>query len=185
MSVIDSILLSFALAMDCFSIAIVAGIIEKRFHAVQAFVMAMFFGLFQAVMPLIGWALAGMFYRYIEQIAPLIAFLMLLGMGGKMIWESVHDDEEPSFSPTSLRSLLYLSVATSIDALAVGVTFSFTGLNEFMEISGPLLIIALGSFLFTLAGKIIGAWAGKRFRFNAELAGGVILVALGVKILIV
>lgn len=180
----ECLFLSIALAMDCFSIAVVAGVIEKRFHPLQAFSMAILFGLFQALMPLVGWAFTGMFYRYIESVAPLIAFAMLLFIGGRMIWESLRSEENVSFNPCRILTLLYLAVATSIDALAIGVSFSCVGMNRFADIARPLAVIAAGSFLFTLLGKIVGVFVGRRFHFNAVLLGGVILVLLGIKTLI-
>lgn len=184
MSVVESILLSLALAMDCFSIAFTCGIIEKRFHATQAILMAVLFGAFQSLMPLIGWGISGVFYSYIEEFAPIVAFALLVFIGGKMIWESIKSNEEHPFNPNRLSTLLYLSVATSIDALAIGITFTCMGMEKIEDIVAPLLIIGAGSFLLSIIGKTIGAFAGKRFDFNAELFGGIILVLLGVKTLI-
>ena len=184
MSALESILLSLALAMDCFSIAFTCGIIERRFHARQALLMAFLFGTFQALMPLTGWALSGLFYRYIESFAPLVAFVLLAAIGGKMIRESLKSGEEHPFRPDSLPTLLYLSVATSIDALSVGITFRCVGLDTTGSLAVPLSIIGAGSFGLSLTGKWLGAFAGKRFNFKAELFGGIILVILGLKILI-
>lgn len=184
MSVIESLFLSLALAMDCFSIALACGFIEKRFHASQTLTMALLFGLFQGLMPLIGWGIAGVFYTFIESFAPIIAFVLLILIGGKMIWESFHADEGGHFNPCRIATMLYLAVATSIDALAIGVTFTCMGLNDINSIIMPLAIIAAGSFVLAIAGKLIGVYAGKRFRFNGELLGGVILVLLGIKTLV-
>ena len=184
MGILESILLSLALAMDCFSIAFACGIIEKRFHASQAFVMALLFGAFQGLMPLIGWGVAGIFYRYIESFAPFVSFALLAFVGGKMAWESLHPEDGKSFNPGSIATLLYLAVVTSIDAMAIGVTFTCGGLETASQVAVPLAIIAAGSFVLALAGKYIGAVAGRRFSFNAELFGGIILILLGVKALV-
>ncbi len=184
MSIVESILLSLALAMDCFSIAFTCGIIEKRFHAPQAILMAVLFGGFQSLMPLIGWGISGVFYNYIESFAPIVACALLVFIGGKMVWESIRGGEERPFNPNRLTTLLYLAVATSIDALAIGITFTCMGMETAKDIVVPLLTIGAGSFVLTIVGKTIGAFAGKRFDFNAELFGGIILVLLGVKTLI-
>ena len=89
MSIIESIFLSLALAMDCFGVAFTCGIIEKRFHLSQALFMALLFGLFQALMPLVGWSVSGLFISYIESFTPIIAFVLLVLIGGKMVWESL------------------------------------------------------------------------------------------------
>ena len=101
-----------------------------------------------------------------------------------MVWESIRGGEERPFNPNRLTTLLYLAVATSIDALAIGITFTCMGMETAKDIVVPLLTIGAGSFVLTIVGKTIGAFAGKRFDFNAELFGGIILVLLGVKTLI-
>ena len=184
MSIIESIILSLALAMDCFSIAFTCGIIEKRFHLSQALPMALLFGLFQALMPLIGWGASSFFYAYIENFAPIIAFVLLALIGGKMVWGSLHGEEERPFNPNRPLTLIYLAVATSIDALAIGITFTCIGLESAASVATPLALIALGAFLLTLAGKAVGVFIGKRFEFKAELVGGIILILLGIKILV-
>lgn len=101
-----------------------------------------------------------------------------------MAWESLHHEESRTLNPGSLATLLYLAVATSIDALAVGVTFSCVGLTA-ASVAQPLAIIGAGSFALSLLGKLVGAKAGRHFKLNAELLGGIILIALGIKTLIV
>lgn len=184
MNLTDCLLLSVALGMDCFSISVTCGIIEKRFHASQALTMALLFGAFQALMPLVGWLASSAFYSLIESVAPLIAFALLLFIGAKMIWESLHAEGDRTFNPNRLLTLLYLAVATSIDALAVGISFTCVGMNSLKAVGIPLIIIAAGSFLLSLVGKGIGAYVGKKLHFNAELLGGIVLILLGLKILI-
>ena len=178
MSIIESIFLSLALAMDCFGVAFTCGIIEKRFHLSQALFMALLFGLFQALMPLVGWSVSGLFISYIESFTPIIAFVLLVLIGGKMVWESLHGEEE------RVLTLLYLAVATSIDALAIGITFTCMGLESVSSVAMPLFIIALGSFLLALTGKAVGVFVGKRFEFKGEFFGGIILILLGIKTLV-
>ena len=179
MSLIESLLISIALAADCFSIGITCGMIEKRFNLNQALLMALLFGFFQAAMPVVGW---GISKTQIEAFDHWIAFALLLLIGLRMIWESRHDDCEHAFNPNKPGTLVYLAFATSVDALAVGITFTCMGLVTVEHILQPIAIIGAGSFLLTLAGKAAGAFIGCRFNFNAELAGGIILILLGIKI---
>ena len=182
MSLIESLLISIALAADCFSIGITCGMIEKRFNLNQALLMALLFGFFQAAMPVGGWGISKTFYSQIEAFDHWIAFALLLLIGLRMIWESRHDDCEHAFNPNKPVTLVYLAFATSVDALAVGITFTCMGLVTVEHILQPIAIIGAGSFLLTLAGKAAGAFIGCRFNFNAELAGGIILILLGIKI---
>lgn len=184
MGIAESIALSFALAMDCFSIAFTCGMVEKRFHAGQALAMAALFGAFQAAMPLIGWGVTKFFYEYIEGFAHVAAFALLVLIGLKMIRESRRSEEERHFNPSHPLTLVWLAVATSIDALAIGVTFTCLGMETASSVAMPLAVIGAGSFVLTLAGKAAGAFVGKRIKFNAELVGGLILILLGVKTLI-
>ena len=146
--------------------------------------MALLFGLFQALMPLVGWGVSGLFISYIESFTPIIAFVLLVLIGGKMVWESLHGEEERPFNPNSVLTLLYLAVATSIDALAIGIAFTCMGLESVSSVAMPLFIIALGSFLLALTGKAVGVFVGKRFEFKGEFFGGIILILLGIKALV-
>ena len=185
MSPLELLLLAVALAMDCFAVSIASGIILKRLRWSTFFTMAFFFGLFQGGMPLIGWALTNWASHYTATYDHWIAFTLLLFLGGKMIYEHFSDDaSEKSFTPTRLAVILTLAVATSIDALAVGISFACLGLASFCSILMPILIIGITSFLFSLLGSILGATMGKRLLLNAELWGGILLIAIGTKILI-
>lgn len=185
MSVFDLILLSIALAMDCFTVSITSGLIQRRLVMRTMLITAFFFGLFQGIMPLIGWAGMSIFSEQLERWDHWIAFGLLAFLGGRMILSGIRpDDEESSFDPTKLSTTITMAIATSIDALAVGLSFGVSGYETLGSIILPLLIIAAGSFLFSVAGFMIGAFAGKRISFPVEILGGIILIGIGVKILI-
>ena len=215
MSLIDIILLAVALAMDCLTVSIVSGVLVFTVDSLSSCVpavasgkaertddyingseglaskstvnlrMAFFFGLFQAMMPLIGWLGISHFQTYMEAYDHWIAFGLLAFIGGRMVWESLHPEEEQHFNPRRLRTQLLLAVATSIDALAVGISFACTGYTSVGQLTLPLIIIGAVSFLFSLIGYQVGARFGKSAsqRLKPELLGGVILILIGVKIL--
>ena len=182
MNLLDIILLAVALAMDCFTVSIVSGIMFSR----RVIRMAFLFGYFQAMMPLLGWLGISHFQSYMEAYDHWIAFSLLAFIGGKMIWESFGEEEEAHFDPSRLRTQLLLAVATSIDALAVGISFACTGFTQLSQLTMPLLIIGLVSFLFSIIGYHLGRRFGKTItrRMKPELFGGIILVLIGVKILL-
>ena len=203
MSLIDIILLAVALAMDCLTVSIVSGVLVFTVDSLQFtddyingseglaskstvnLRMAFFFGLFQAMMPLIGWLGISHFQTYMEAYDHWIAFGLLAFIGGRMVWESLHPEEEQHFNPRRLRTQLLLAVATSIDALAIGISFACTGFTSLGQLTLPLIIIGAVSFLFSLIGYQVGARFGKSAsqRLKPELLGGVILILIGVKIL--
>ena len=182
MNISEIFLIGVGLSMDAFAAAVCKGLNQKKFNIKNGFIIALFFGGFQALMPFFGWALGKQFEKYITSIDHWIAFALLLLIGLRMIWESRHDDCEHAFNPNKPGTLVYLAFATSVDALAVGITFTCMGLVTVEHILQPIAIIGAGSFLLTLAGKAAGAFIGCRFNFNAELAGGIILILLGIKI---
>ncbi len=205
MNLLDIILLAVALAMDCFTVSIVSGVLFNGqwtmdngqlstrsnnypfsiFHF-PLLRMAFLFGFFQAMMPLLGWLGISHFQAYMEAYDHWIAFGLLGFIGGKMIWESFGDEEDQHFNPSRLRTQLLLAIATSIDALAIGISFACTGFTELSQLTMPLLIIGIVSFLFSIVGYHLGRRFGKTItrRIKPELLGGVILVLIGVKILI-
>lgn len=183
MSTFEIWLLAFSLAMDCFSVSITSGIILRRVYWKTFLTIAFFFGLFQAMMPLIGWMATNHFYRLIEKFDHWIAFGLLFFLGIKMIKESFGDEESHHFDPTRLGVILMLAVATSIDALAVGISFACTGMTSWKEIDFPVLIIGIVSFAFSIIGCLIGVYFGKRINLRAELWAGIILIGIGIKIL--
>ena len=190
MSIIDIILLAVALAMDCLTVSIVSGLTARDGQANETrwlYRMAFLFGFFQAFMPLLGWLGIIHFETYMEAYDHWIAFGLLAFVGGKMVWESFGDDEEHHFNPRLLRTQLLLAVATSIDALAVGISFACTGYTNLSSLTIPLFIIGIVSFLFSIMGYHLGRHFGRAItkRMKPELMGGLILIAIGVKILLV
>lgn len=186
-SVLDLLLLSVALAMDCFTVSIMSGVILRHGFNAAILRMAVLFGVFQAAMPLIGWLGTAHFSQYLEAVDHWIAFGLLAFIGGKMIKESFDGDEEhQSFNPLMLRTQLLLAVATSIDALAIGISMACLGYDHLSQLTFPLLLIGVVSILFSL----IGYWSGVRFgriiarRLKPELFGGLVLVFIGIKVLL-
>lgn len=180
-------LLAVGLAMDCFAVSIASGIILKRIRWRPMLVMAFFFGFFQALMPFLGWIGASMFSHLIESIDHWIAFAILAFLGGRMVRESFKDEEcRHEYDPASLKVVLALAVATSIDALAVGVSFAFLGIKGISGILSPIGIIGFVSFALSMIGLIFGTrfGCGIARRLKAEMWGGIILIVIGTKILI-
>jgi len=187
MNQLDIWLLAVALAMDCFTVSIVSGVIVRRWLWGMILRIAFLFGLFQAMMPLIGWLATNHFSEQLEFVDHWIAFGLLAFIGGKMIRESFGpEEEEKQFNPMNLRTQLLLAIATSIDALAIGISFACTGYRAFSQIAYPLFIIGLVSFLFSLFGYKLGVRFGKSIarKLKPELLGGIILIVIGIKILI-
>lgn len=178
--------LAFALAMDCFTVAIAGGVIMKQCKWRAMLSMALFFGLFQALNPLFGWLAADASRSLIECIDHWIAFGILGYLGVRMILESFKEEEDKNFNPESLKVILTMAIATSIDALAVGVSFSCMGINELSRLTYPLIAIGFVSFAMTICGLLIGIKFGNKFarKLRAELWGGIILIIIGIKVLI-
>ena len=180
-------LLAIGLAMDCFAVSIASGIILKRVRMRPMLIMALAFGFFQALMPLLGWIGASFFSHLIENIDHWIAFAILAFLGGRMVLESFKDEDcRHEFDPTSLKVVSALAVATSIDALAVGVSFAFLGVRSFSSILPSIGIIGVVSFALSFVGLMFGIrfGCGIARKLRAELWGGVILIIIGTKILI-
>jgi len=179
MTIIELIFLSIGLAMDCLAISIAGSIGYGRYNWRRILLMALCFGGFQGIMPVIGWAAGISFVNIIGQYDHWIALGILGFIGGKMIIESLKGEEESKYTPYgSIKMLLILSVADSIDALATGLLFITC--SDILALGASL--IALGSFLITIIGCIIGIEFGKRFKLNVNLIGGLILITIGVKI---
>ncbi|MDR0962286.1 MAG: manganese efflux pump MntP family protein [Mediterranea sp.] len=180
-------LLAVGLSMDCFAVSIASGIILRRVQWRSMLAIAFSFGIFQALMPLIGWMFAGTFNHLIQSIDHWIAFGILAILGGRMIRESFKDDDcKEGFDPTRLKVVLTLAIATSIDALAVGVSFAFLDVHGYAEIMPRILVIGFVSLLASLVGLMFGIrfGCGIARKLRAELWGGIILIIIGVKILI-
>lgn len=180
MSIFDVVLIAIALAMDCFSVSVATGVaIEKpRFRTVL--VMALFFGGFQGLMPVLGWFTGGSVSHLIEAFDHWVAFGLLAFIGGNMIRGALSDDESKPLDVTRLRTLFELAIATSIDALVVGVDLGL--MRDALLV--PALIIAAVSFVFTIAGFYLGVYFKRVCKFNFELVGGIVLIGIGLKILL-
>lgn len=178
-------MLAVALAMDCFAVSIVSGVIVRRWLWRVALPMSALFGAFQAAMPFLGWFGIRYFSHYLQAIDHWIAFGLLAFIGWRMIKESFEPEEEHCFNPMRLRTQVVLAVATSIDALAVGISFACVGYASFDQLALPLAIIGLVSLAFSLIGYALGLRFGKIIekRLRPELVGGLILIAIGVKVL--
>lgn len=184
MDIFTIILIGLGLAMDCLAVSIAKGLavdIHEVFAKRQKpWLMAFLFGLFQGVMPLIGYFAGTLFASFFSTYAPWIALILLAFLGIKMIVESFRDESEHNAADFSLPTLLLLAVATSIDALATGVIFIPVPQRLWTGVS----LIAFISFVCSLAGYLIGVFAGSKFRLNVELLGGIILIAIGIKIFV-
>lgn len=186
MGLLDVFFIGVGLSMDAFAVAICKGLKMKVIDLKQSFIIALFFGGFQAIMPLVGYALSINFVEYINKYSHWIAFVLLLIIGINMIRESREDDEceECGTNNLDIKELLMLSVATSIDALAVGVTFGTMG--DKMTVAIPLAVILIGSttFIISLGGVVIGNIFGLKYKSKAEVAGGIILILIGIKVVV-
>lgn len=182
----EIILIAVALAMDCFTVSMVGGVLTRKSQWGNVLRMAFLFGLFQALMPLLGWLAIHYFQASVEAYDHWIAFGLLAFIGIKMIRDAFSEDEDAHMNPTLLRTQLLLAVATSIDALAVGISLSCTGYETLGQLWLPLVVIGLVSFLFSLAGHRIGVRFGDVVarRWKPELIGGIILLGIGIKILL-
>ena len=184
MGIAELILTSVGLAMDAFAAAVCKGLSMKKFNIKYAVIIALFFGLFQGLMPLCGWALGIGFSDYITAFDHWIAFVLLAFIGGKMLKDSREESCEISAKTNVLdiKELVVLSFATSIDAMAVGVSLAF--LPGKISIVSSVSVIAVITFVISFLGTLIGNRFGCKYKSKAEFAGGAILVIMGIKILI-
>lgn len=186
MSLLDILLLGVGLSMDAFAVAICKGLAMRKVNKGQMLVIALFFGGFQAFMPLLGWAIGSTFAKKIMAYDHWIAFVLLLYVGGKMVIDAIKewkdkDTVDEMDPPLDFKELTLLSIATSIDALACGVTFSF---EENFNILKAIAIIGVTTFVISAGGVYVGNIFGDRYKAKAQLIGGIILIFLGVKILL-
>ncbi len=179
MGFLELFLIGIGLSMDAFAVAICKGLKMPKLNLKQTFVIALFFGGFQALMPFIGFVLGQRFEKYITSFDHWIAFILLAFIGGKMIVESFKSDDGNVGDKFDIKELLVLAVATSIDALAVGITFAFLK----VQIVSAVTIIGVTTFILSSLGVLLGHKFGAVYKSKAELAGGIILVLIGLKIL--
>lgn len=178
----EILIIAIGLSMDSLAVSITCGTILKCFHIRHIFRIALFMGLFQGIMPLIGWLAGKSFQQYIENFDHWIAFGLLSYLGGKMIYEGIFSKEEECkcLDPTKMVTLLTLAIATSIDALVVGLSFAFLKI----EVIGPVIIIGFTTFILSFIGAAFSSKFGQRINLKMELIGGIILIGIGLKILI-
>ncbi|MEG0779933.1 MAG: manganese efflux pump MntP family protein [Oscillospiraceae bacterium] len=182
MQLLELFLIAIGLSMDAFAVAICKGLAMERVEGKRAVTIALFFGGFQALMPLLGWTLGIQFSSYINAFDHWIAFVLLAIIGGKMVADSRGNETEAAVDTgkTDYRELLVLAIATSIDALAVGVTFAFLE----VAILPAVGLIGVTTFILSLGGVFVGNWFGVKYKSRAELVGGCILLLIGLKILL-
>lgn len=185
MTLLEIFLVGIGLSMDAFAVAICKGLAMPTINRKQTLLIAAYFGVFQALMPLTGWLLGSQFARHVTKMAPWIAFVLLAWIGGNMIRESLSKKEEDEeVEPAELRhkELFMLAIATSIDALAVGVSFSMVELA--IPIGAAVALIGCTTFAISVGGVFVGHIFGARYKNRAEFVGGAILILIGVKILL-
>ncbi len=179
MSILELIVLSIGLAMDAFAVSICKGLSVSKLKPGHCLLAGVYFGGCQALMPLLGWLLGRQFEELIKNVDHWIAFGLLVLIGANMIRESFGEEESQNAS-FAFKAMLPLAIATSIDALAVGVTFAFLDVNIILAIS----LIGAITFVISAAGVKIGNVFGSKYQSKAEFAGGAILIILGIKILV-
>ncbi len=184
MGIVDLFLIGVGLSMDAFAVSVCKGLAERDINWRRALVTALFFGGFQAFMPLIGWALGTSVEAFIGPIDHWIAFTLLAIIGAKMIWDAFHESEEATPSAQGTRAflaeLVVLSIATSIDALVAGISFAMASI----DIVTAICVIGVTTFVLSLIGTLVGNKFGSKFDRAASIAGGVALIILGLKILL-
>lgn len=182
MNPLELFILAIGLSMDAFAVSIGKGLSLKKIDIKKSIIVGLYFGGFQAGMPLIGYILGAQFQSKITAISHWIAFILLVLIGLNMIKEALSGDQDEASEEDSLsfRHMLVLSIATSIDALAVGVTFAFLEVNILFAI----LVIGLCTFLLSAIGVKLGSLLGAKYKTRAELVGGIILIVMGLRILL-
>ncbi len=177
---LEVLLLSFALSMDAFAVSIGLGVKNKYFDKTLALKAALFFGLFQALMPLFGYFASLGIGNIIESVDHWVAFVLLTIIGAKMLYESFGENTEDEIAIITNKVLLILAIATSIDAMAAGFTLNLLKLNPYLS----MIIIGVATFIFSYIGVFIGSRGGGYLENKAEKLGGIVLIGIGLKILI-
>ena len=180
MDLIELFLIAVGLSMDAFAVSVCKGLAMPKCTFKKAAIVGLWFGGFQALMPAIGYVLGAQFQETIASIDHWIAFVLLALIGGNMIHEALDNDEEEADASLDVKTMFLLAVATSIDALAIGITFAFLKVN----IIPAVCFIGIVTFIISFAGVKIGNIFGARYKNKAEIVGGIILILLGLKILL-
>lgn len=180
MDLLSLFLIAVGLSMDAFAVSVCKGLATPKYKLKYSMICGAWFGGFQALMPTVGYLLGVNFKKYITAIDHWIAFVLLALIGFNMIREALKNDDEGADPSFTAKSMLLLAIATSIDALAIGITFAFLDVN----IVAAVLFIGVCTFVISAAGVKIGSAFGTRFKSKAEIAGGAILIILGLRILV-
>lgn len=180
MDLIELFLIAVGLSMDAFAVSVCKGLAMPKCTFKKAAIVGLWFGGFQALMPAIGYILGAQFQEAIASIDHWIAFVLLALIGGNMIHEALDNDEEEADASLDVKTMFLLAVVTSIDALAIGITFAFLKVN----IIPAVCFIGIVTFIISFAGVKIGNVFGARYKNKAEIVGGIILILLGLKILL-
>ena len=185
MGFVELFLIAVSLSTDAFAVSVCKGLCMKRLDVRQAVVIALFFGGFQALMPLAGWALGTQFEALITPVDHWIAFVLLGIIGSKMLWDAFHEDDPedlacPTDGKLDLRELVMMAIATSIDALAVGITFAFLR----VDIAVSVGLIGVTTFVLSIVGVAVGHRFGAKYEKPATIVGGIVLILIGLKILL-
>lgn len=190
MGIVELLLLAVGLSMDAFAVSVCKGLAMKKITLKSALICGVWFGGFQAMMPMIGYLLGAQFAGYVSAITPWIAFVLLSLIGGNMIRESLSKKEEEADSSLGIKTMFLLAVATSIDALAIGVTFAcvpvciISDIGILLNTVIAVIIIGITTFVLSCIGVKIGNVFGTKYKNKAEFVGGIILIGLGIKILL-
>ena len=180
MSFIDIFLIAVALSMDAFAVSVCKGLSVQKVGARHVLTVGVYFGGFQALMPVLGFLLGFKFEAFITNVDHWIAFVLLGVIGGGMIKQAMSGEDDKLDDSFSFKTMLPLALATSIDALAVGISFAFLGVN----IITAALLIGVTTFVLSGAGIVVGNVFGAKYKSKAELAGGAVLILIGLKILL-
>ena len=184
MGLAELLVIAVGLSMDAFAVSVGKGLCMSRVRWGQAVAIAACFGAFQAAMPLLGYVLGTQFSQFVEPVDHWVAFVLLAAIGGKMVWDGLEEQPEDSCPaeerPLAVGELLMLAVATSIDAFAVGCTFAFLS----VDVVPAVTVIGVTTFSLSLVGVALGHKVGSRYNRAATLAGGVVLVLIGLKTLL-
>ena len=189
MDLLNVLLIAVGLSMDAFAVSICKGLAMRRITLKHALIVGAWFGAFQGLMPLIGYFLGIQFERYVNAIAPWVAFVLLALIGANMLREAFSDQEEEETATLHPREMLMLAVATSIDALAVGISYAMVPVTIFSASQTANTVLACGltaatTFLISMAGVRVGSVFGARYKQRAEIVGGVILILIGAKMIL-
>ena len=189
MGFLELFLLAIGLSMDAFAVSVCKGLAMQKVTFRNAAICGVWFGGFQALMPFIGYLLGSGFEKYINAVAPWIAFVLLALIGGNMIREALSKDDEDTSAALDVKTMFLMAVATSIDALAVGITFAcvpveIIAASQLVNTIVAVCLIGVTTFVISCAGVKAGSVFGSRYKSKAEFVGGTILILIGVKILL-